>query len=62
MKGKGMQQKNPKTKFEAPKPKVETSSMMSLLAQGRTKEKGTMERKKSSVHTVGRDSTLNMPA
>ena len=37
---------------------LKTSSMMSLSASGRTKEKGTMERKKSGVHTVGRDSTL----
>ena len=35
---------------------------MSLLAQGRTKEKGTMARKKSSVLIAGRASTLNMPA
>ena len=41
---------------------LKTNSMMNLLAQGRTKEKGTMARKKSSVHIAGRASTLNMPA
>ena len=41
--------------------KFKTSSMKSLPTQRRTKEKGIMERKKSSVHTVGRASTLNMP-
>ena len=41
--------------------KLKTSSMMSLSAQTRAKEKGIMERKKSSDHTMGRASTLNMP-
>ena len=40
--------------------KLKTSSMMSLPTQGRTKEKGTMARKNSSVFIVGRASTLNM--
>ena len=40
---------------------LKISSMMSLSAQGRTKEKDTMERKNSSVLIAGRDSTLNMP-
>ena len=61
LKGKGKQQKNPKTKFKYPNPKVENQSMMSLSAQKRTKEKGIMESKYSSVHTAGRASTLNMP-
>ena len=42
--------------------KLKTSSMKSLLTRRRTKTKGIMERKKSSVHTAGRASTLNMPA
>ena len=42
--------------------KLKPSSMKSLTNQRRKKEKGIIERKKSSVHTVGRDYTLNMPA
>ena len=45
-----------------PSLELETGSMMNLLVQGRTKEKGTMGKKKSSVLTVGRVFTLNMPA
>ena len=62
LKGKGKQQKNPKLNLMLLSLELKTSSMMSLLAQGRTKEKGTMARKKSSVHTTGRASTPNMPA
>ena len=42
--------------------KLKTNNMKSLPARRRTKEKGIMGRKKSSVHTVRKDSTLNMPA
>ena len=40
---------------------LKTSSMMNLSTQGRTKEKGTMGKKNSSVLTMGRVFTLNMP-
>ena len=44
-----------------PSLELKTISMMNLLAQGRTKEKGTMGNKKSGVFTAGRVFTLNMP-
>ena len=44
-----------------PSLELKTNSMMNLSAQGRTKEKGTMGKKKSSVLTEGRVFTLNMP-
>ena len=41
---------------------LKISSMMNLPAQGKTKENGTMGKKKSGVLTAGRVFTLNMPA
>ena len=40
---------------------LKISSMMNLLAQGITKEKGIMGKKKSDFLTAGRVFTLNMP-
>ena len=48
----------PNSKLLSPKLKT---SLKILSAWRRKKEKGIMEIKKSSVHTTGRDSTLNMP-
>ena len=62
LKGKGKQQKNPKTKFEAPKPKVENQQHEEPSGSKKNKSKGNLERKNSSVHTAGRASTLNIPA
>ena len=62
LKGKGKQQKNQKLSLMLPILELKISSMMDLPAQGRTKKKGTTGNKKSSVLTVGRVFTLNMPA
>ena len=45
-----------------PSLELKISSMMNLLAQGRTKEKGTMGKKNLGVLTAGRVFTLNMLA
>ena len=62
LKGKGKQQRIRKLNLMLPSLELKTSSMMNLSTQGRTKEKVTMGKKKSSVRTAGRVFTLNMPA
>ena len=61
MKGKGKQQKNQKTKFDAPKPRVENQQHDESFGSRKNKEKGTMGKKKLGVLTAGRVFTLNMP-
>ena len=46
LKGKGKQQKNPKTKFEPPKPKVQNQQHEEPSGSKKKKIKGIMERKK----------------
>ena len=62
LKGKGKQQKSTKTKCKAPKPKVQNQQHEEPFGSKKHKNKETMGKRKSSVHTTGRDSTLNMPA
>ena len=62
LKGKGKQQKNLKTKFKSPKPKVENQQHEESSGSKKNKGKWNHGKKKSSVHTAGRDSTLNMRA
>ena len=60
--GKGNSRRTQKLNLKLLSLKLKTNSMMNLPVQGRTKEKGTMGKKKSSVLTAGRFFTLNMPA
>ena len=62
LKGKGNHKRTQKPNLKLLSLKLKTSSMKSLSAQRRTKEKGIMEMRKSTIHTAGRDSTMNMPA
>ena len=62
LKGKESSRRNQNPNSKLLSLKLKTSSMKTLLAQRRTKEKGIMERKKSSVHTTRRASTMNILA